>query len=199
MVNTPLDFLKDYQKGIYKMGFNAAAINEGALFPFDQEIYERMLKSFYNDSNNFISTPNDFFERWLNTRLGITPNLPHYLDSPGFDLEIPYIRTGRLDNLIIASDLSYGDFKEDLVFVINHLPSERVLVYKDVNQEFYNTPHGEKKLVSQMIYPWGGEKGKEEYPFRSFAPGKAVNCTWSLINISPNEVYNSLRKIGFTW
>jgi hypothetical protein len=203
-----LDFLKNYQKGIYKMWFSGQ-INRGILESYDQQILEHQLIGIsQTPKGSFISTPDEFFYRWQNTRLGnFDKGLPHYVNCSGFDLGMPYIRmnesqksvTGRLDTIVIASDLSYGDHYSRLVFVVNDIKSEKVVVYKEDDELKDKNLLGEKRLLSQTISSLGLEGESEKYPFESEAPGKAASYCWSLINISPDEVYNSLKKIGFIW
>ncbi|GEM_PF-6034824 len=207
MENNPLAFLERYPSGIYKTKFLSSFDGE-ELGRDDRERFEGNLDRLLTcpiDQPGVINTPEEFFMRWLNDRLGIFPGLPYHDGWYGFELQLPYTKTtlvegktfGQIGGLVIASDFAYSDFRSTLVFAINHIPSRRVLVYKDEEAEAIPLdPKGTKRLLPQRIY--FGENS-EEYPYESLNPLKSLDYTWSLVNLSPDEVYDALRTIGFTW
>jgi len=204
MADEQLAFLGGYPKGIYKMHFECTLI-DGEITPFFKGSFKEQL-DFISEhpEKRLIQTPKEFFQRWLNGRLGKTPNLSQYVGCNGFELQLPRVliessTIGFLEGLVIASDLGYtSDFGNDLVFAINDIPSQKVLVYQDKDgKNLKSIPLARKDLMPKRIYSFC--EGQEEYPFKSFAPLKSADYTWSLVNVFPEEVYNSIREIGFSW
>ena len=201
-------FLRDYPAGIYRIIFDCTLDRELTL-PLDiQERYQRNLGLILSDpERGYIETPKLFFERWLNGRCSGEPTLCSYYSGLGFELQIPLLRTeqlgsasffGRIEGFALASDFGYtSDFKGSLVFAINDIFTERTLVYREGEEKIKIEPLAKKDLKPQRRY--GFPDGPENYPFSSLNPSKSLDYTWSLVNISPEEVYQALRDIGFEW
>lgn len=200
MINQ-LAFLEKYPKGIYKTSLYAN-MNSGEIDILHKEEIEKHL-SYISKYKELVLTPDEFFQRWLNGRLDKKPNLPHYVDCKGFELQIPQIRINKRDDgsvafgciegLVIASDLGYSDFRDTLVFVLNDIFSKKILIYKEENIENLDNSNLKKELIPKLNFLSCG------YPFSSVNPLKSAGYTWTLINILSEEVYESLRKIGFSW
>lgn len=208
-----LDFLSRYPAGIYKTVFCAYFGAEG-LGHNDRVRFERELNHVRADSEGYIATPGAFFEQWLRGRSGRGNGLLPDDDCHGFELQLPQARFeqeddmpgveddtriwGRIEGMVIASDLGYsGDFRNDLVFVMNDRLSGRTLVYHDADSTHIRAqPRGPKQLRHTSIYGWGGPPA---YPFDSVNPRKSWEYTWSLVHVSHDEVYDALRAIGFVW
>ncbi len=201
MVNEQLAFLSNYPKGIYRMHFLSNLTDELRLDSDDRAEIEEKLIRFYSRGDVYIQTPEEFLQRWLNGRSGKTLRLPS-LDGvcQGFELQIPHVMvdTFKIDGLAIASDFGYtGDFRDNVVFAVNDIPSQRVLTYHDRHgEEIKKSPSGIKPLVHKPIYDWGEPN---QFPFESLNPGKSLDYTWSMINITPEEVYDALKRVGFRW
>ncbi|RLC36858.1 hypothetical protein DRH29_03620 [candidate division Kazan bacterium] len=200
MADKQLDFLKKYPKGIYRIQFLCTLDGE-KLDPEDKAKFEKNLSYIHsNPERRYVQTPQEFFQAWLNGRLDKTPNLDN--TCKGFELQLPNVRIqrfddggvfGRVEGLVIASD-----FGNDIVFAINDIPNKRVLTYHDEKgKEIKRNPLGRKELTAKPIYRFGNQP--EKYPFESLNPLKSANYTWSLVNVSQDEVYQALREIGFKW
>ncbi|MBI2523552.1 hypothetical protein HYW19_04110 [Candidatus Woesearchaeota archaeon] len=208
MADEQLAFLKEYPKGIYRVQFLTTLENE-KLSERDETRFRRDLEYLtQHQGERLIQTPDEFFQRWLNGRSDRKPDLSQYVGCKGFELQMPQVRIqrfeegrtfGRIEGLVIASDFGYsGDFGESIVFAINHIPSQRVLTYHDEDgQKIKRDPSGRKQLTHEPIYQFGGPP--EEFPFASLNPLKSAGYTWTLINVTPKEVYDALKKIGFVW
>jgi len=206
MADEQLDFLKGYPKGIYRMKFLSTFDGEKLDWEDEARFKEKLSWINLNPERRYIQTPQEFFQRWLNGRLGKTPNLDNI--CKGFELQLPNVRIQRFDDgrvfgnvegLVIASDFGYSDdFHNNVVFAINDIQSQRVLTYRDEDgQELEENQLGSKKLAHQPIFRFSKEP--EKYPFESLNPLKSLNYTWSLVNVSPDEIYQALREIGFEW
>ena len=208
MTHQQLAFLKEYPKGIYRVQLNATLQDE-KLQDIDEIRFRKDLEYLTRyQEDRLIQTPDEFFQRWLNGRIDRKPDLSHYLSCKGFELQEPQVRIrrfedgrtfGRIEGLVIASDFGYSpDFGDDLVFAINDISSQKVLTYRDRDgREAKRNPAGMKQLTSGPIYLfWDKPK---QYPFASLNPLKSEGYTWTLINITPKEVYDDLKKIGFVW
>lgn len=208
MENRQLNFLKEYPKGIYKIQFSANLEN-GELSKVDEIRFRKDLEYLIkNEKEKIIKNPDEFFQKWLNGCNNKKPNLSQYLECNGFELQIPQIEIRKFEDqrffgsvygLIIASDFGYsGDFGDSVVFAINDILSKKVLTYhndhrKNIEQDLIE----KKELIESTIYQFGNKS--EKYPFESLNPLKSSNYTWTLINISPKEVYDALREINFIW
>ena len=208
MINEQLVFLKEYPKGIYCIQLNATLQN-GKLHDTHETGFRGNLDYITrHPEDKFIQTPDEFFQRWLNGLTDRKPDLSQYLNCKGFELQEPQVRTqkfedgrtfGRIEGLVIASDFGYsGDFGDGIVFAINDIPSQRVLTYHDEDgRETKRNPRGRKQLTHEPIYQFRGPP--EKFPFVSLGPLKSAGYTWSLLNVTPKEVYDALKKIGFVW
>ena len=208
MADEQLAFLKEYPKGIYRIQLNATLQNE-KLQDINETGYKRDLEYLTrHQEDGLIQTPDEFFQRWLNGRTNMKPDLSQYLGCKGFELQLPQVRIqryedggsfGRIEGLVIASDFGYsGDFGDNIVFAINDTSSQRVLTYHDRGgQETKRNPTGRKQLTQNPIYQFGNEP--EKFPFASLNPLKSVGYTWTLVNITPEGVYYAVRNIGFIW
>ena len=208
MTDEQLAFLKEYPNGIYRVQF-LATLQDEKLPDMHEKGFKRDLDYITkHPENGFIQTPDEFFQRWLNGRTDRKPDLSQYLSCKGFELQEPQVRIqrfeegrtfGRIEGLVIASDFGYsGDFGDSVVFAINDIPSQRVLTYRDRDgQETKRNPGGRKQLTQNPIYQFGDRP--EQYPFGSLNPLKSAGYTWTLVNITPKEVYDALKQIGFVW
>ncbi|MDO8511560.1 MAG: hypothetical protein Q7S55_05350 [Nanoarchaeota archaeon] len=207
MAEEQLAFLQDYPTGLYRTIFNCTLDKGLNLHTDDRERFRRNLEAISsNPERRYIQTPQQFFERWLNGRRGEEPQLNEY-SRLGFELQMPIVKTitydegavfGRIEGLALASDFGYSsNFGSSLVFAINDISTERALVYSDEEERIKTDPLSKKNLRLQRIY--GFPDGPQEYPFASVNPLKSLEYTWSLINISPEEVYGALKEIGFVW
>lgn len=106
---------------------------------------------------------------------------------------------GRIEGLVIVSDFGYSeDFGDSIVLAINDITSQRVLTYHDKDgQETKRNPVGRKQLTQSSIYQFRDKP--KQYPFTSLNPLKSAYYTWTLVNITPKEVYDTIKKIGFVW
>jgi len=85
---------------------------------------------------------------------------------------------------------------ENQIYLNIYIPSQRVLTYHEgYEQEIKRNPMGRKQLTQNPIYQFGNKS--EEFPFSSLNPLKSNVHTWTLINITPEEVYDALRQVGF--
>jgi len=208
MADEQLAFLKEYLKGIYRVQFLTTLENE-KLSEGDETRFRSDLEYLtQHQGKGLIQTPDEFFQRWLNGRSDRKPDLSQYVGCKGFELQMPQVRIqrfeegrtfGKIEGLVIASDFGYsGDFGDDIVFAINDIPSQKVLTYHDEEgQEIRRDPLGRKQMTKDSIYRFG--RPSEKYPFESLNPLKSAYYTWSLVNVSPDEIYQALRKIGFKW
>jgi len=206
-----LEFWKGCPGGFYRhrLSDRIRLNKDGNLNPEDREIHERGLRYLHsNPEEGYVRSPEEFFERWINTRSGKEPRLIGSWCG-GFELQLPQAKIFKasdrnfldIDGLVIASDFGYtGDFSGRLVFGINHLTSQRVLIYRTPLEKVVDgpaeVPSGEKQLLTGSIYGWGGPV---MYPFSSLNPSKSAESTYSLVNIEPEKVYETLREIGFKW
>lgn len=211
MIEEQLSFLEEYPAGIYRTLLLSGLFTEEELPLKYKNRFEGDLERAFSDHNGgYIQTPELFFQRWLNGRRSQEPKLNVYHLGSGFELQLPTIRTETVElddgiiirelrGLVIASDFGYtNDFWNDLVFAINDLSTQRVLVYRDENETIKHQPLAKKQLKPERIYGFP-EGAIQEYPFESLNLGKSCDYTWTLVNISPDEVYKTLKEIEFTW
>lgn len=208
MADEQLVFLKDYPNGIYQVQFLTTLENE-KLSERDETRFRKDLEYLtQHQGERLIQTPDEFFQRWLNGRSDRKPDLSQYVSCKGFELQMPQVRIqrfeegrtfGKIEGLVIASDFGYSsDFGDNIIFAINDIPSQRVLTYHDEDgQEIKRNPSGRKQLTQKSIYQIGDKP--EQYPFGSLNPLKSLYYTWTLVNITPKEVYDAIKKIGFVW
>ena len=208
MANEQLAFLKEYPTGIYHVELYANFKNK-RLPDADEIRFRRDLEYLTkNQEGGLIQTPDEFFQLWLNGRTDKKPDLSQYLDCKGFELQVPQVRIqryggrrtfGSIKGLVIASDFGYStDFGNSMVFAINDLALQKVLTYHDEKgQEIKRNPSGRKPLTHKPIYQSRDEL--EEFPFGSKSPTKSDRFTWTLVNVTPKEVYDALKRIGFVW
>jgi len=106
---------------------------------------------------------------------------------------------GKIEGLVIASDFGYtGDFSDHFVFAVNDIFLQKVLTYHDKHgKETKANPRGVKQLTQNPIYRFATKP--EKYPFESLNSAKSAPYTWTLVGVTPAEVYDSLKKIGFVW
>lgn len=202
-------FLRSYPQGVYRTEFPTLIFSEKQVPKNIEHLIRGSLDHLVsNPSEGYLPNTEEFFQRWLNGRIGIKPHLDHYLDCPGFELQTSIVEEtykgaqhNRLRGLVLASDLGYSsDFGSDVVFVINDLSSKKVLTFGDEESEsITNNPTGRKLLESKPTYLMGNSSEPLPFPFSSLNPFKSSIFTWTLVNIHHQEVYTALRKIGFVW
>ena len=208
MTDEQLVFLKEYPKAIYRIQLSATLENEklserdGTRFRRDLEYLTK------HQEDGLIQTPDEFFQRWLNGRSNRKPDLSQYAGCKGFELQMPQVRIqrfeegrsfGRVEGLVIASDFGYSShFGDSVIFAINDILSQRVLTFYDRDgQQMKENPTGRKQLTHKPINQFGDKP--QQYPFVSLNPLKSTSYTWTLVNITPKEIYDAVKKIGFVW
>jgi len=193
MASRELEFLNGFPRGIYNCSI-LWPYSGGELDPMRAELCRRELSS-----AKFIQGTDEFFEQWLNEHRNEKSSL---LGSREFELKVPEVRSqefeggltrGVITGFAVASDLGWH-FADELVFVVNDTSSKRVLVYRDGQREKMRAnPLGKKELTPQSL------PELRKYPYRSLNTLKSDYCTWTALQIKPEEIYASLRKIGFYW
>jgi hypothetical protein len=146
MEQNQLAFLKKYPAAIYRTAL-LATLQDEKLPTEKEKMFRGDLEYLLAHPNEgLIRKPEEFLKRWLNGRIEKSPDLGHYAQCKGFELQLPQVRIDRYDKdksfgkikgLVIASDFGYSnDFGDDIVFAINDIHSKRVLTYHDKNGEY---------------------------------------------------------------
>ncbi len=209
MYDGDLFFLNDVPKGVYKYKFWHPMLRNCLSLDEKSNIKERLNNLNQDPTQKFyIKSTDEFFQRWINGYLKEEPRL----GCKGFQLEIPKIIildkgnvyendfqiSKVLGGLTIATDLAYSTKRNGfLVFVINEMIKRQVLSYAIPTEDFVKSPLKKKVLIDKKII--GGYKGLRTYPFGGIHLENTVGCTWTAIGISPEEIYDALRRINFVW
>jgi len=190
-----LDFLKSHPKGIYRTSFKATLDGLKLDQKHRERFEEKLSEAHSSRDEDYIESPNDFLKMWINGHLGKTPRLPQILG--GFELQLPQVETkfGSIYGQPILSDIGHSsDFGGKVLLNLHHIPTKKVLTYQteDKRKLLEKNEFKHESIHQDPLKP-------EKYPLESLNSEKFGETIWSLINIKPEEIYQSLKKRGFSW
>ncbi len=101
--------------------------------------------------------------------------------------------------IILADNNGMNDQNGFLNLGINDFRTEKVLVYRDDESEKENEFKDSPKILrDDRLYYFPFDE-KDKFPFESPNPLKSMSNNWTMIGISPLEVYFEVEKLGFVF
>jgi hypothetical protein len=156
-----------------------------------QDIADLLSDPHYADDNpkpTFFPDPLSFLRAWQE---GYTSGKSKIYRGTimGFELYLP-------SGMMLASDVC-DIFLNHLSLGVNDIDHQRILVYKPQDYIGYNDPDLWRENTFMTGEPQG--MGREIYPLTSHNTLKADEKQWVMFGYSPQEFYQDLKAIGFSF